>query len=153
VNLAFVRRSIQLSADAVAHGNHPFGALLVKDDQIILEAENSVSTEHDLTNHAELSLVRLAVKQFLPNFLENTTLYTSTEPCAMCAGAIYWAGLGEVIYACSAQRLAGFAGEALSLPCRDVFSKGIRKIYVTGPVLEQEASIVHAAYWRHTADD
>jgi len=147
VDLQFVLRSLQLAADAVSHGNHPFGALLVCDGQILLEAENTIFTEHDLTNHAEINLVRLAVRQYDPAFLEDCTLYTSTEPCAMCAGAIYWSGIGAVVYACSATRLADIAGEQLAIRSTEIFATGIRKVFVTGPVLEDEATSVHVAYW------
>ena len=143
-----VRRSVQIAFDAVAHGNEPFGALLAKDGQILLEAENSIHTGHDVTNHAETSLVRLAVQQYDPEFLAGCVLYTSTEPCAMCAGAIYWSGIGAVVFACSEQRLAHYAGWQFDLPCRDVFAKGARKVEVVGPVLEEEAEKVHAAYWK-----
>ena len=145
---ALAQRSIQIATEAVRHGNHPFGALLVKDGQILLEAENTIFTEHDVTNHAELNLVRLAVRRYDFAFLEGCTLYCSTEPCAMCAGAIYWAGIGAVIYACSAQRLAQFAGEHLAIPCQDVFSRGIRKVLIAGPVLETEAEQLHKDYWK-----
>lgn len=148
VDPALVRRSIQISADAVAHGNHPFGALLVKDGQVLLEAENTIFSGHDVTNHAETNLVRLAVQHYDPDFLVGCVLYTSTEPCAMCAGAIYWSGIGAVVFACSEQRLADFAGQQLDTPCREIFSKGSRKVVVVGPVLEDEAEKVHAAYWK-----
>lgn len=144
----FVRRSLQIAADAVSHGNHPFGSLLVREGQILLEAENTIFSERDVTNHAELNLVRLAVRQYDPAFLESCTLYASTEPCAMCSGAIYWSGIGAVVYACSAKRLADFAGEHLAVPCADIFSKGMRKVVVRGPVLEDEATHVHVAYWK-----
>lgn len=148
IDLEFVRRSLQIATDAVSHGNHPFGALLVRDGQILLEAENTIFTERDLTNHAELNLVRLAARHYDPAFLEGSTLYSSTEPCAMCSGAIYWSGVGTVVYACSATRLADFAGEHLAVPCRDIFAKGTRKIHVRGPLLESEAEEIHAVYWR-----
>jgi len=143
-----VRRTIQLSASAVARGNEPFGALLAKDGQILLEAENSIHTGHDVTNHAETNLVRLAVQKYDAEFLAGCVLYTSTEPCAMCAGAIYWSGIGAVVFACSEQRLAHYAGWQFDLPCRDVFAKGARPVTVEGPILENEAEQVHAAYWK-----
>jgi tRNA(Arg) A34 adenosine deaminase TadA len=143
----FIRRAIELSAQAVQHGNHPFGALLVKDNRVILEAENTIFTAHDVTNHAEMNLVRLAVKQYDADFLAECALYTSTEPCAMCTGAIYWAGVGSVAFACSAERLAYFAGNELSISCRTIFSTGTHEILVIGPIHESEAELVHAAYW------
>src|SRR5579859_3432783 len=99
VNNDFVRRSVQIAADAVSHGNHPFGALLVRDGKVLLEAENTIFTRHDITNHAEMNLVRLSVNRYDAAFLADCTLYTSTEPCAMCAGAIYWSGIGAVVFA------------------------------------------------------
>ncbi|MEO8393773.1 MAG: nucleoside deaminase [Chloroflexota bacterium] len=148
VDEQLVRRSLQIAADAVAHGNHPFGALLAKDRQILLEAENTIYGAHDVTNHAETNLVRLAVQRYEFAFLEGCVLYTSTEPCAMCSGAIYWSGIGTVVYACSAPRLADFAGKGLEIRSGEVFATGTRKVTVIGPVLEDEAAQVHAAYWK-----
>jgi len=148
VDEALVRRSIRLAADAVAHGNEPFGALLAKDGQILLEVENSIYTGHDVTNHAETSLVRHAVQKYNTEFLKACVLYTSTEPCAMCAGAIYWSGIGTVVYACSEQRLAHYAGVEFDIPCREIFARGAHQVQVVGPVLESEAEQVHAAYWK-----
>src|SRR5712691_9120428 len=85
-----LRRAIELAREAREHGNHPFGALLVDDrGNVVLEAENTVRTDKDVTAHAETNLMRMASARFEPGFLEWCTLYTSTEPCAMCAGAIY----------------------------------------------------------------
>lgn len=142
-----VRRSLQLAADAAAHGNHPFGALLARDGAILLEAENTIYSGHDVTNHAETNLVRLAVARYDAAFLAGCVLYTSTEPCAMCAGAIYWSGIGAVVYACSAPRLAQYAGAGLELRCAAVFAQGTRRVEIAGPLLEDEAAQVHAAYW------
>src|SRR5215468_6381123 len=88
----FLRQAIALAESAVAHGNHPFGAVLVHDGQIVLSAENTIFTGKDVTNHAEMNLVRLAVNQYGPDFLRECVLYSSTEPCSMCTGALYWAG-------------------------------------------------------------
>ena len=85
--LRHLTRAIELAADAREHGNHPFGSLLVDGDgNVVLEAENTVVTGRDCTAHAEQNLVRAAVSQFEPDRLATFTLYTSTEPCAMCAG-------------------------------------------------------------------
>jgi tRNA(Arg) A34 adenosine deaminase TadA len=150
VDEALVRRAIQLSAEAAAKGNEPFGALLAKDGQIILEAENSVSTGHNVTNHAETNLVRMAVEKYDAAFLADCVLYTSTEPCAMCSGAIYWSEIGAVVYACSEKRLSDYSGLALSVPCRNVLHSGTHEILVHGPVLEDEAAQVHAGYWKQS---
>jgi tRNA(Arg) A34 adenosine deaminase TadA len=144
----FIRKTIELAQQATQRGNQPFGACLVKEGQILLTAENTIHTDHDLTRHAETNLASLASRTFDSETLSQTTLYTSTEPCAMCAGAIYWAGIGRVVYGCSQDAFAAIAGKALDVPCREVFAQGQRPVTVTGPVLESEALTVHQAYWQ-----
>ena len=97
----FIRHSLKLARAARAAGNHPFGALLVREGQILLTAENTVNTEQDITGHAELNLVRSASRQLGLDGLRGTTLYTSTEPCAMCTGAIVWPAFPQ---SCTAAR-------------------------------------------------
>jgi tRNA(Arg) A34 adenosine deaminase TadA len=143
----FIRRSIELAQSAVDKGNHPFGALLVLNGEIILEAENTVNSDHDATSHAELNLVRLAAKKLSPEILSQATLYTSTEPCMMCCGAIYWAGVPHVVYACGETTLANYAGGDFLTPSRDLFAQGKRVVQVEGPILEEEAAPLHANYW------
>jgi tRNA(Arg) A34 adenosine deaminase TadA len=152
-----LKRSISVAWRAREHGNHPFGAVLVDEyGQVVLEAENTVITGRDSTGHAETNLVRLATGQFSPEALVRCTLYSSTEPCAMCAGAIHWSQIGRVVYALSEVDLYDIVGpspEHLLLPCRDVFAHSERRIEVHGPisVLENEARAVHAGVW--TAQD
>ena len=147
-------RAIELARRARENGNHPFGALLVDAAGVVLlEAENTVLTEHDCTNHAELNLVRAASRRYDEATLDGCTLYASTEPCAMCAGAIYWSGIGRVVYALSEERLLQLTGNhpenpTLSLPCREVFARGQRAIEVDGPLLEDEAAVPHKDFWR-----
>ena len=149
-----LRRAIEVAWQARQHGNHPFGAILVDaSGSILLEAENSVVTDRDCTGHAELNLMRKASQQFDRTILAECTLYTSTEPCAMCAGSIFWGGVGRVVYGLSETGLLAIVGDGrpdsfLSLPCREVFSHGMRSIEVTGPLIEGEARQVHADFWR-----
>ena len=102
----FLREAIALSKSAMDRGDEPFGSVLVKDGEVILRAENSVLTGHDMTNHAEMNLIKSAAKHYDTGFLADCTLYTSTEPCAMCSGAIYWSGIGRMVFACSEVGLA-----------------------------------------------
>ncbi len=148
----FLRRAIALGADARAGGNHPFGSLLVGPGGAVLaEAGNSVVTGRDATGHAETNLVRLAGQ--LHADLSACTLYTSTEPCAMCAGAVYWSGIGRVVFALSEVDLLEITGTGnpdnptLALPCREVFARGQRTVVVEGPALEDEARAIHAGFW------
>ncbi|GGK48553.1 nucleoside deaminase [Nocardia camponoti] len=135
------------------HGNHPFGALLTGPDGVVLlEAENTVTTERDATGHAETNLVRLSSAAYDADFLRTCTLYTSTEPCAMCAGAIYWAGIGRVVYALGEDELLALTGAnpenpTMALPCRTVFAAGQRDLPVLGPVDLPEARDVHDGFW------
>ena len=122
-------RTIELAASARAAGNHPFGSLIVALSGEVLEAENTVVTGRDVTGHAELNVVRAAGIELGDAFLQGATLYTSTEPCAMCAGAIYWSGIGSVVYALGSDTLTGLVQDPtedsiLRLPCREVFARG-----------------------------
>jgi tRNA(Arg) A34 adenosine deaminase TadA len=152
MNETLLLRAIALAASARGHGNHPFGALLADENgQILLEAENTVLIANDATGHAETNLVRLASQRFPPEVLAQSTLYTSTEPCPMCAGAIFWAGIGRVVYALGQEGLYAMTGDSpftLKLSCREVFAHGGRAVEVTGPLLEAEAAQVHAGFWK-----
>ena len=94
----FIRRAIELAKQAKKKSNAPFGALLVHNGVVLMEAENTVVTDRDPTRHAELSLVSAACRTLSAEDIVSCTLYTSTEPCAMCAGAIYWAGITRVVF-------------------------------------------------------
>ncbi len=144
---AFIRQALRLAQSAVEHGNHPFGALLAKDGEVLLTAENTVRTSGDPTGHAEMNLVRAAALQLEPEVLSQSVLYTSTEPCAMCSGGIYWVGIPAVVYACSAEALARITGPSLLFPCRELFARGARPTQVIGPILEEEGVRLHQTFW------
>jgi len=154
IDLQHLRTSIEVAQHARAHGNHPFGAILVdEDNQVLLEAENSVITGKDCTGHAETNLIRLASQHFSTEKLSGCTLYTSTEPCAMCAGAIYWGNVRRVVYALSEVGLYEIIGpspDQLLLPSREVFAHSQRQVEVEGPAmeLEEEARAVHTGFWK-----
>lgn len=148
LRLAFV-----VAARARTHGNHPFGCVLVgpKGD-VLLEQENGFMPDRDMTAHAERLLATAASKKHDPKFLAECTMYTSAEPCAMCSGAVYWAGIGKVVYGLSEARLKTMTGNhdenpTLDLPCRVVFGAGQRKVEVVGPLLEDEAAEQHKGVW------
>ena len=150
-NAEFMREAIRLANEAVNKGNHPFGAVLVHSETIILSAENTVNTEHDVTNHAEINLVRQASRQFDATFLNDCTLYASTEPCAMCSGAIFWSGIKRVVYGCSAKHLYEIAGGgSLPVPCQEILGRGQPPGQIIGPFLEAEAVQLHLTYWNHS---
>lgn len=152
-DLEHLRTAIIVAQHAREHGNHPFGAILVdENNQVLLQAENTVVTGHDCTGHAETNLMRLATQGFSSEKLALCTLYTSTEPCVMCAGAIHWGNVRRVVYALSEIGLYEIIGplpENLLLPCRDVFAQSGRSVEVVGPAteLEAEARAVHQGFW------
>src|SRR5215469_4458227 len=150
VHEQFIRRAIELAASARKNGNHPFGALLVdKAGHVILTAENTALTTHDPTRHAELNLVQLACAKISPDALSKAILYTSTEPCVMCCGAIHWARISSVVYGCSAKTLGGIVkSDDFLFPCRETFRRTNQpSVLVIGPVLEEEATVVHRGFW------
>jgi tRNA(Arg) A34 adenosine deaminase TadA len=151
-DLRFMRVAIDVARKARDKGNHPFGAVLVDEQgHILMEAENTVVTEKDCTGHAETNLMRQASRKYDSDFLARCTLYTSTEPCPMCAGAIFWGNVRRVVYGLSQEGLYEMIGEdaeeVLYLPCRELLGKGEKPIEVIGPILEEEARKVHEGFW------
>ena len=150
----FLRRSFEVARRAITHGNHPFGAILVDQNRkVLIETENGYMPSHDGTAHAERLLATQACTTLSPEVLKTATLYSSAEPCAMCAGAIYWAGIGRLVYGLSEHRLRDLTGNhpenpTLDLPCREVFKRGQRTTEVVGPLLEDEAAAPHAGVWK-----
>ena len=147
----FLSCVLALAQQSRERGHHPFAALVVSaTGEVISEAMNSSSS--DRTAHAEMNALRLASQRFSPNELASATLYSSAEPCAMCAGGAYWSGVGRVVYALSEASLLALTGSdpenpTLSLPCREVFARGWRDIEIIGPLREDEARLAHEGFW------
>ena len=153
-DLAFLRQAIELARSARNDGRHPFGALIVNErgETVVTARNNAVRPAGDPTQHAEMLACAEAGKRMSEDALARCTLYTSTEPCAMCAGAIYWIGIGRVVFALAETGLLRYTGSheenpTLDLPCREVFARGQRQIAVAGPFLEDEAGKVHEGFW------
>lgn len=150
----FLRKSFGVARRSLTHGNHPFAAILVDEHgSVLIEKENGYMPARDATAHAERLLATAACLTVAEDVRARATLYSSAEPCAMCAGAIYWAGIGRVVFGLSERRLRTITGNhpenpTLDLPCRDVFASGQRPTEVIGPLLEDEAAAVHAGVWR-----
>jgi tRNA(Arg) A34 adenosine deaminase TadA len=148
-----IRRTFEIAIQARKNGNHPFGALLAdQEGNILLEAENTVVTERDVTGHAETNLVRLASKKYEEDFLQNTILFTSTEPCPMCCGAIHWSGIRTMVFGLPEDHLYKISGDdpeipSVNLPSREFFTRTKHPVEITGPLLEEEAAAVHKGFW------
>ena len=144
---SFARRAIELARQARVAGDHPFGALLVLDGRVVLTARNTVRTDGDPTAHAETNLVAAAIRQLSAEHIRRSVLYTSCEPCAMCVGKMYWAGIRSVVYGLSSEELAVLAGADFLVPCRELFQRATETVVVVGPMLADEALAVHAGFW------
>jgi tRNA(Arg) A34 adenosine deaminase TadA len=146
------RQAIELARQARRAGNHPFGALLAIDGDIVLTAENTVMTDRDPTAHAESNLVADAIRRLSRDQIRRSVLYTSCEPCAMCVGKMYWAGIRAVVYALPASELALLAGADFLVPCAELFSRAAEPVSITGPLLVDEAREVHRGFWTPVVD-
>lgn len=147
-----LRAANAIAQRALDAGHHPFGALLVgADHEVVLLKQGNV----DSVNHAEAVLARAAAARWTADELWHCTLYTTVEPCCMCAGTQYWANIGRVVYGMEERRLLELTGNhaenpTMDLPCREVFAHGQKNIRVHGPVSEVEAEIaaLHRAFWQ-----
>lgn len=126
-------------------------ALLVVDGKVTLTAQNTVATDRDPTAHAETNLVAQAIRQLSPGQIRRSVLYTSCEPCAMCVGKMYWAGIRSVAYALPAEELAALAGRDFLIPCSELFGRAVEHVSITGPLLLDEARQVHLGFWSSPA--
>ncbi|HJO94843.1 MAG TPA: nucleoside deaminase [Victivallales bacterium] len=149
----YIKRTIELSMEAIDNGNNPFGAILIdKNGEVLLEQENIERTTKDCTGHAETALMRSASKKYSKDFLWNCTLITVAEPCAMCSGAIYWGNVGKVVYGLKESTLLKLTGNnplnpTMSLNCETVFKAGQKNIEILGPMMEEEIIISVKKYW------
>lgn len=154
---ALVRQAYGVARSARAHGNHPFGAILVLDSNVILRAENTVVTDRDPTGHAETNLMRkLGKLQLSPDEKKRAIMVTSTEPCVMCCGACYWAGVRSIVYGFPEDGLRQLTGKdhpgnpTLLLPCRRLYETAsvLSQFDIRGPILPDEGRAVHGDFWQ-----
>ena len=147
-----LRAANAIAQAALDAGHHPFGALLVAaDGETVLMTQGNV----DAVNHAEAVLARRAAERFTPEELWPCTLVTTVEPCAMCAGTLYWAHIGRLVYGMAESDLLALTGAhpenpTLDLPCREVFARGQKAVQVVGPVVavHDEVASLHRAFWK-----
>ena len=153
---ALLRRCFEVARRAREGGDHPFGAILAdRDGKVLMEQGNGYTSEgHDRTAHAEKLLASRAARAFDLETLTQCTLYSSAEPCAMCSGAIYWAGIGRLVFGQSERDLKAQTGAhaenpTLDLPCHVVFEAGQRPTEIVGPLLADEAAALQADFWNN----
>lgn len=145
----YMKKAIELAKAAVEHGNEPFGAVLVKDDEIVFTNENQIYTKHDPTFHGEAGLIREFCEKTGITDLHEYTMYASCEPCFMCSGAMVWVKLGRLVYGASNDDLEKILGNEGGCNCsRIVFENSFWKPDVTEGVLSEESIKVLEEYFR-----
>ena len=143
----FMREAIRLSRQAVEHGNEPFGAVLVKNGEIVFSNENQIYTRHDPTFHGEAGLIREFCAQTAITDLREYTLYSSCEPCFMCSGAIVWVKLGRLVYGASNMELEHILGNEGCNCSRMVFEHSFWQPEVKEGILREEALEILEKYF------
>ena len=150
----YMRQANRWAMTARQRGNRPFGAVVVSGaGEVLMEAHCNTTETGDCTGHAETNAVRQLSPKVSREVLVTSTLYSSAEPCVMCAGAIFWSGIGRVIFGFDAVRLRVFRGEVAGqkdaeLSCRDVFDASPQPIECIGPVMLDECSAPHIGFWK-----
>ena len=154
----FMRLAFEQARMAVTAGNEPFGAVLVKADEVMAVGQNKINTENDPTYHAETGLIRDYCHQTGVTDLSDYTMYTSCEPCVMCAGCMIWSNLGRMIYGITVEQLFNMVNEGtsdvfsqqddrgISMPCSEIFARSSNKIIVVGGVLVKEGIELYRGY-------
>ena len=150
-----LRQAFDVARRSRAGGDHPFGSVLADaEGNALMEQGNGYRSEgFDRTAHAERLIASRSARAYSLEFLSRCTLYTSAEPCAMCAGAIYWAGVGRVVFGQTEKALKEQTGAheenpTLDLPSAVVFAAGQRATEVVGPLLQEEAAALQADFWK-----
>lgn len=144
-----LRKAFDIAKRSKAKGNLAYGCLLVDENNtILLEGENSVLTKNDALGHAEINLIREASTLYPPDFLNKCTIYTSDEPCPMCSSAIFWGGIGKLVFGLSKARFYQEFGHDnpnidFNIASREILKAGGRKVQIEGPILEEEALLIH----------
>lgn len=147
----FMREAIRLSQEAMRHGNEPFGAVLVRDGEIVYTNENQIYTRHDPTFHAEMGLIRRFCAQTGITDLSDYTLYSSCEPCFMCSGAMVWTKLGRLVYGASNIELEAILGQEGSSCSEMVFEHSLHRPQVRAGVLQEESLAALRKYFGRQA--
>lgn len=156
---AFMRQAIRWAQKARERGNRPFGAVVVSGTgEVLIEAYCNTTETGDCTGHAETNAVRQLSPKVSREVLASSTLYSSAEPCVMCAGAIFWSGIGRVVFGIDAVRLRVFKGDVAeqkdaALSCRDVFHASAHAIECIGPVMLDECSAPHIGFWKTSTNN
>jgi tRNA(adenine34) deaminase len=140
--LEAMKTAISEAKISLLDGNHGFGAVIFMGEAIVAHARDREETERDPTSHAEMNAIRLAAGA-LGKDLAGCAIVSTHEPCPMCASAITWSGIGEVIYGFSIQEAIEQGRDRLNISCREIFERSGRKISVRSGVLADECALLY----------
>lgn len=129
---------MRLALEEAKQGDSPYGAVIVKDNEVVAKGYNTVKRDCDPSAHAEMNVIRSLTAKLKNPSLEGYTIYATGEPCPMCASICVWAGISEIIIGASIQDLIAANQSQIDLACEEVISKSFRKIRVTKGVLREE---------------
>jgi tRNA(Arg) A34 adenosine deaminase TadA len=147
----FIRLAIEEARQARESGDEPFGAVLVKDGKLRASGRNQVFTRNDPTYHAELGLIRDFCREKKVSDLSGYTLYSSCEPCVMCAGAIFYANISRLVYSVTLEELFPLYGGGIKISSRELFRRSSNPIEITGGVLAEEGAQIFEGYeWKRS---
>lgn len=142
----FLKMAIEVAKESRQNGNEPFGAILVKDDVVVMVGKNEINTFSDPTHHAEIGLIRSYCREYGVSDLSELTLYSSCEPCVMCSGAMVWSQLGKLVFSVSHDQLAEIAGSNIMIGSDEVFEKSPHQPQVVKMMLNDEGLEVFKNY-------
>ncbi|MBD2525094.1 nucleoside deaminase [Nostoc sp. FACHB-133] len=129
---------MRLALAQAKEGDTPYGAVIVKDNEVVAVAHNTVIRDNDPSAHAEINVIRSLTAKLKNHFLEGYSIYTTCEPCPMCATACVWSGLSEIVYGASIQDLISINQSQINLSCEEVIAKSFRSIKVIKGILKNE---------------
>ena len=121
-------------------GDLPYGAVIVKDSEIVIRSYNTAQRDNDVSAHGEINAIRAFTKKhgYSLDTLSGYTLYTTCEPCPMCATACIWSGISRVVFGASTKQLIDLGAEQIDLSCQTIAEKGFQSLEVVGGILEEE---------------
>ena len=129
---------MRLAVEEAKKGDSPYGAVIVKDNEVVAKGHNTVKRDSDPSAHAEINVIRSLTTKINNPCLEGYTIYTTGEPCPMCATACVWTGISEIVFGASIQDLISANQPQINLSCEEIIAKGFRKIKVTKGLLKEE---------------
>lgn len=129
---------MRLALEEAKQGDSPYGAVIVKDNEVVAKGYNTVKRDCDPSAHAEMNVIRSLTAKLKNPSLEGYTIYATGEPCPMCATVCIWAGISEIIIGASIKDLISVNQSQIDLSCEEAIAKSFRNIRVTKGVLREE---------------